>query len=83
MGTLVASLREGSRRAGSALLGVHARLATPGAAAYRALIEGGAPGHLAVVRASSGAASGVGGVGGGARGLGPCVGLVSAASGST
>ena len=50
VGTLVASLREGSRRAGRALLGVHARLATPGAAAYRALIEGGAPGHLAVVQ---------------------------------
>jgi urease accessory protein len=34
-GTLVAGLREGSRRAGRALLGVHVRLATPGASAYR------------------------------------------------
>jgi urease accessory protein len=49
-GTLVAGLREGSRRAGRALLGVHARLATPGAAAYRAMIDDGAPGHLAVVQ---------------------------------
>jgi len=49
-GTLVAGLREGSRRAGRALIGVHVRLATPGAAAYRALIDGGTPGHLAVVQ---------------------------------
>lgn len=49
-GTLVAGLREGSRRAGRALLGVHVRLATPGAAAYRAMIDDGAPGHLAVVQ---------------------------------
>ena len=49
-GTVVAGLREGSRRAGRALIGVHVRLATPGAAAYRARIEGGAPGHLAVVQ---------------------------------
>ena len=49
-GTLVAGLREGSRQAGRALLGVHVRLATPGAAAYRAMIDGGAPGHLAVVQ---------------------------------
>jgi urease accessory protein len=49
-GTLVAGLREGSRRAGRALLGVHVRLATPGGAAYRTMIESGAPGHLAVVQ---------------------------------
>ena len=49
-GTLVAGLREGSRQAGRALLGVHVRLATPCAAAYRAMIDGGAPGHLAVVQ---------------------------------
>ena len=49
-GTLVAGLREGSRRAGRALLGVHVRMATPGAPAYRAMIEDGAPGHLAVVQ---------------------------------
>ena len=49
-GTLVAGLREGSRRAGRALLGVHVRLATPCAEAYRAMIEDGAPGHLAVVQ---------------------------------
>jgi len=48
--TLVAGLREGSRRAGRALLGVHVRLATAGAAEYRARVDGGAPGHLTVVQ---------------------------------
>jgi len=48
---LPAALRTGSRRAGRALLGVHARLGAPGAAAYRTVIADlGAPGHLAVVQ---------------------------------
>ena len=49
--SLPASLRAGSRRAGAALLGVHRRLGTPHAAAYRARVhEGHAPGHAAVVQ---------------------------------
>jgi len=49
--TIVAGLRDGSRRAGRALLGVHVRLATPGAAGYRALVDAdGALGHLGVVQ---------------------------------
>ena len=49
--TLPRELREGSRKGGAALLGVHARMETPGAAAYRALIRAGeAHGHLAVVQ---------------------------------
>lgn len=48
---LVRELREGSRMAGRALLGVHARLATAGAAAYREKVGAGeAPGHVAVVQ---------------------------------
>ena len=48
--SIASAAREGSRRAGAALLGTHARLGTPGAAAYRALvIAGEAPGHLLVV----------------------------------
>lgn len=44
--------REGSRRAGGALLLVHERLATPGATAYRQrVVAGSAPGHLPVVQA--------------------------------
>ncbi|WP_298215144.1 urease accessory protein UreF [Acidocella sp.] len=47
--TLAAPAREGSRRAGAALLATHARLDTPGAAAYQALAAAGkAPGHLPV-----------------------------------
>jgi urease accessory protein len=43
--------REGSRRAGAALLGVHARLGTAGAAEYRERVRSGAsPGHLPVVQ---------------------------------
>ena len=43
-------LREGSRKGGAALLGVHARMETPGATAYRARLRAGdAHGHLAVV----------------------------------
>lgn len=49
--TLPRELREGSRRAGAAVLSVHAKLQTPQAAAYRALVRGGdAPGHLATVQ---------------------------------
>ena len=47
---IASTAREGSRRAGAALLGTHARLGTPGAAAYRALVASGeAHGHLLVV----------------------------------
>jgi len=49
--SLPAGLRRGSRRAGAALLAVHARLATPGIEAYRAGVrQGAAPGHLAVAQ---------------------------------
>ena len=49
--TLPQELREGSRKGGAALLGVHARMKTPGAADYRARIRAGtAPGHLAAVQ---------------------------------
>jgi urease accessory protein len=49
--TLPREAREGSCRAGAALLGVHGRLGTPGAAAYRAIVRAGdVPGHLAVVQ---------------------------------
>jgi urease accessory protein len=43
--------REGSIRAGAALLGMHERLGTPGAGAYRLLVrDQHVPGHLAVVQ---------------------------------
>jgi urease accessory protein len=49
--TLAAELRSGSRRAGAALLAVHEKLGTAGAAPYRALVRAGeAPGHAAVVQ---------------------------------
>ena len=49
--TFAQELREGSRKGGAALLGVHARMETPGAAAYRARVRAGAAqGHLAVVQ---------------------------------
>ncbi len=49
--TLAAELRDGSRRSGEALLTVHEKLGTPGAASYRALVRSGrAPGHLSVVQ---------------------------------
>jgi urease accessory protein len=49
--TLVAPLRVGSKRHGSALLAAHIRLATPGADAFRAAIDARrALGHLAVVQ---------------------------------
>jgi urease accessory protein len=48
---LARELREGSRRAGAALLRVHEQLGTPRAAEYRGLIRSGAaPGHLPVVQ---------------------------------
>ncbi len=48
---LAAELREGCRRAGAALLTVHERIGTEGAAAYRAAIRSGiALGHLPVVQ---------------------------------
>jgi len=44
-------MREGGRRAGGALINVHARLGTPGADDYRIRIRSGvAPGQLAVVQ---------------------------------
>jgi urease accessory protein len=49
--TLARELREGSRRAGASLIGVHARIGTPGADEYRARIRSGAaPGHLPVMQ---------------------------------
>ena len=49
--SLAREQREGSRRAGRALLGVHEKLATPGAAAYRERVKAGrARGHLAAVQ---------------------------------
>jgi len=49
--TLARELREGSRRAGGSLLGVHERLGTSGAAEYRAAVRAGsACGHLPVVQ---------------------------------
>lgn len=47
---IASAAREGSRRAGAALLATHVRLGTPGAAAYHALVEAEeAHGHLPVV----------------------------------
>lgn len=49
--TLPAAARAGSRRAGAALLGSHARLGTPGAAGFRASVSAAeTPGHLPVVQ---------------------------------
>ncbi len=49
--SLAAPQREGSRRAGTALLGMHARLGTPGTLGYhRRVQDGRARGHLAVVQ---------------------------------
>lgn len=49
--TLPRELRDGSKRAGCALLSTHARLATPGASQYRAAVQSGAAlGHLPVVQ---------------------------------
>jgi urease accessory protein len=47
--SLASAQREGSRRAGAALLGIHARLGTPGAAEFRRLVTSNqTPGHAAV-----------------------------------
>ena len=49
--SLARELREGSRRAGGSLLGVHERLGTSGASDYRAAVRAGsACGHLPVVQ---------------------------------
>ena len=49
--TLPRELREGSRKGGAALLGVHARMETEGAQIYRTRLRAGdAHGHLAVVQ---------------------------------
>jgi urease accessory protein len=49
--SLAREQREGSRRAGAALLNAHDRLGTPGAGAYRQrVIASEAPGHLPVVQ---------------------------------
>lgn len=49
--TLPRELREGSLRAGGALLNIHERLGTAGAGDYRSRVRGGqAPGNLAVVQ---------------------------------
>lgn len=49
--TLSRELREGSQRAGAALLSVHRKLDTPGARAWGLLIASGdTPGHLSVVQ---------------------------------
>ena len=49
--SLAGELRQGSRRAGAALLGVHARLETRNAAHYHAwVLADRAPGHLAAVQ---------------------------------
>jgi len=49
--TLPREMREGAARAGGALLTIHERLGTPGAAAYRARVrEGRAPAHLPVMQ---------------------------------
>ena len=59
--TLACELRVGSRRAGAALLGVHARLGTPRADAYRRRIaRGDALGHLAIVQGMVWRGAGVG-----------------------
>jgi urease accessory protein len=49
--TLAEELREGSRKAGRAFIGVHRRLGTPGAGDYEVMIaSGGALGHASVVQ---------------------------------
>lgn len=49
--TLPQEMRDGSRRAGGALLNVHARLGAQTAQKFRAIVlEGRTPGHLAVVQ---------------------------------
>ncbi len=49
--TLAQELRDGSRRAGAALLSVHAKLGGETVTRFRALVlEGGTPGHLSVAQ---------------------------------
>ncbi|KMY03704.1 urease accessory protein UreF [Pseudomonas syringae KCTC 12500] len=49
--TLAEELRQGSRRVGQALLGVHVALGTSGAASYQQqILAGNTPGHLPVVQ---------------------------------
>jgi len=49
--TLASELRQGSRRLGLSMLGVHASLETPGAQGYRAsVLAGQAMGHLPIVQ---------------------------------
>lgn len=58
--TLPRELRDGSRRAGNALLSTHVRLGTPGASHYLAAIASGAAlGHLPVVQGSVWSALGI------------------------
>ena len=50
--TLPAEMRDGSRRAGRSLLRAHAKLETPGVAAYQAAVKSGeAYGHLPIAQA--------------------------------
>lgn len=59
--SLAREFREGSRRAGAALLGVHEKLGTGTAAAYQRLVrDGRAPGHLAVVQGLAWRGAGLG-----------------------
>jgi len=49
--TLPLHLREGSRRSGAAMLGVHDKLGTAAAGPYRRMVRSGvAPGHLAIIQ---------------------------------
>ncbi|WP_277342893.1 urease accessory UreF family protein, partial [Pseudomonas viridiflava] len=49
--TMAEELRQGSRRVGQALLGVHVALGTPGAARYQQqVLAGETPGHLPVLQ---------------------------------
>ncbi len=49
--SLAREMREGSRRAGAALINVHAKLGTSGAGAYQAMLRNGAAfGHLAAMQ---------------------------------
>ncbi|MEM7122875.1 MAG: urease accessory UreF family protein [Pseudomonadota bacterium] len=59
--TLPAEMRAGSRRAGRSLLRAHAKLATPGVAAYQASVKSGdAYGHLPVAQAVAWSGAGLG-----------------------
>jgi len=79
--TPVAGWRLAGRRSGRALLATHARLGTPGAEAYAAMVERGqAPGHAPVVHGLVAAAAGLGAREAAAlSGYGVAVAIVSAA----